>query len=335
MTIQPNTQSIGCTEQSERSSRKGIPCHTTIRTPLSLSVISDIHTSDLTDTCPHKVLLKHEQKTKPVATTALFRGVLIGKILECVHEQNHQDINEEAFEDLVHELEGEGRIVSDAVLRNKDEILEEIGFVKLKYYEQLMPLFDQCELVGTELPCRVKIGDTSFASHIDLLVRDTSNVFGHGEQRLLCIDWKYRQVAPTKAYLSRHLQMYLYWLMILEGSVMAYKAVDGWVEYGEVPQMLWCHLPYLKPFARKTIIKDEDGSEVQYKKGDTRPIHNIMRPVNFKPEAINSMKADLLDRVAMMRSGFFPKIPDPVGCQICEAQDFCARGDTPELMENK
>ena len=93
----------------------------------------------------------------------------------------------------------------------------------------------------------------------------------------------------------------------------------------------------MKPFGRKTTSKDADGNQVVYAKGDERPITSILREVNFLEDigVVEEMKRDMADRVEMMRSGFFPKSPDPVGCQVCEAQDFCSRGDTVELLENK
>ncbi len=333
MTTLPTKLSKTSTTQWKQSLNKGLQCHFA-RTPLTFSVKADVHTTDLTDQCPHRVLLKHEQKIRPVATTALYRGLLAGKVLEAVHDG--VDVSLDVIsKNLTKELEEEGRVLSDSVAENMAAIELEVSKMTEQYHLRLMPLFDKCEVIGTELPCRLTLGDTNFASHVDLLVRDTNNVFGYGQERLLCIDWKFRQDAPTKAYLSRNLQMFTYWLTILEGSVMAYKAVDGWVEFGEEPQMIWCHLPYLKPFGRKTVVKNDEGEEVTYKKGDERPIANIMREVNLKFDAVESMKRDMLSRVAMMRAGFFPKNPDPIRCQVCEAQDFCARGDTPELLENK
>ena len=287
------------------------------------------------------MLLRHEQKIRPAATTALFRGLLAGRALEFVHRGENYDSMRKGMGlisiALSREIEQEGRVLSDSVTKNMESIQDDVLKIVEQYTTRFMPLFDQCEFIGTELPCRISIDGTNYASHLDLLVRDTNNVFGYGQGRLLCIDWKFRQDAPTKAYLSRNLQFFLYWLTIKEGSVMAYPAVDGWVDYNEAPQMIWCHLPNMKPFGRKTTSKDENGNPVVYSKGDERPITSIFREVNFLDDlnVISEMKQDMADRVEMMRSGFFPKSPDPVGCQVCEAQDFCSRGDTPIIMERQ
>jgi hypothetical protein len=125
--------------------------------------------------------------------------------------------------------------------------------------------------------------------------------------------------------------------MIRSGSVLAVPWLSKWVEYRETPQMIWCHLPNLKPYARKTTAKDENGHEKLYVKGDERPISSIMRDVNFitDSETVDCMKNEMTQRVTMMRLGMFPQNPDPVGCQVCEAQDFCTRGDTSILMERQ
>ena len=343
MTTQHTKQPENSTTQSDLSSNgasKSGSCYPGRRTPLTMSAGADVHTTELTDSCLRRVLLRHEQKIRPAATTALFRGLLAGKALEFVHDGDNYDTLDHAMglisRALCSELEDEGRIISDSVIKNMSSIQEDVLRVVEQYINRFMPLFEQCELIGTELPCRLFMGGTNYASHLDLLVRDTNNVFGYGQGRLLCIDWKYRQEVPTKAYLSRNLQFFLYWLTIKEGSVMAYPAVDGWIDYGEVPQMIWCHLPNMKPFGRKTTSKDGDGNPVVYSKGDERPITSILKAVNFldDPDVVSEMKKDMADRVEMMRSGFFPKSPDPVGCQVCEAQDFCSRGDTPIIMEN-
>ena len=92
----------------------------TRRVPLTIG--QDIHSTDLTEACPRKVLLRHEQKVEPVATTALFRGVLAGKCLEYLHaglssEQLCNGVVGIANE-VVSELAAEGRIPSDAVEKN-------------------------------------------------------------------------------------------------------------------------------------------------------------------------------------------------------------------------
>ena len=310
------------------------------RVPLTLGATSDIHTTDLTEPCLRKVLLRHEEKTEPIAQTALFRGLLAGKVLEHLHEWNSLDdsiefVKSESVNMLVAELAAEGRQISDSVEKNIEAIQGEVIQMAELYAKRFMPLFSKCEVLGTELPCRVTIDGIRFASHLDLMVRDTHNTFGYGENRLLIIDWKWRQDAPTRAYLARNYQFYMYWLSALEGSILTYPAFDGWVKYEENAQLLWFHLPYLAPFKRKTTCKNENGDDVFFAKGDERPINNILRPVNYKIECVKQMREDLTERVKTMRSGFFPKSPDPVRCQVCDAREFCTRGDTPELLENQ
>lgn len=265
----------------------------------------------------------------------------MGKALEHVHEGEDYYTMEKAMgliaHSLIKELEQEGRAISESVENNLPSIQDEVMATIGQYINRLMPLFNQCELIGTELPCRLSLDGVDFASHMDLLVRDTKNVFGYGQGRLLCIDWKYRKETPTKSYLSRNLQFFLYWEMIRSGSVLAAPWLNKWVEYRETPQMIWCHLPNLKPYARKTTAKDENGHEKLYVKGDERPISSVMRGVNFitDDETVSTMKNEMIQRVTMMRLGMFPQNPDPVGCQVCEAQDFCTRGDTAILMERQ
>lgn len=304
---------------------------------LPMTLLGDIHTSDLTEPCLRKVLLRHQQKAEPVAPTALFRGILIGKWLEHIHEKDEipTDISATIWDDLVKELEAEGRQPSESVETNRATIEGDVLLICQRYMARMMPLFRQCEYIGTELPCRTEIDGIKFASHVDLLLRDTGNVLGYGKGRLLVIDWKYRAEVPTKAYLSRNYQFAMYWLAMLEGSVMTYPAFNVWEEYGESAQLLWCHLPYLFPFKRKTTLKDDNGDPVVYLKGDERPVTSILRDVNFKREALQGIRRDIVERVQVMRAGYFPKAPEPVRCTVCDSRDFCTRGDTPELLENK
>ncbi len=307
------------------------------RVPLTMG--QDIHSTDLTEACPRKVLLRHEQKIEPVATTALFRGVLAGKCLEYLHtglsfEQVREGVAGIANE-VVSELAAEGRVPSDSVEKNLGQICHTVCFVAGQYEKQLMPLLGQCKLIGTELACRLTLGDIEFASHMDLVLRDTNNVLGYGPDRLIIADWKFRQHVPTKAYLARYHQFYLYWLMAMQGSVQAYPEVDGWIDYKENAQMIWVHLPNLEPYKRKITRHDDEGNLREYAKGEDRPVSSILRDVNYKVECASQMCHDLTERVNMMRAGFFPKIADTVGCTVCDAREFCTRADTVELLENQ
>lgn len=307
------------------------------RTSLPLTLLGDIHTSDMTEPCLRRVLLRHQQKSEPVAPTALFRGLLVGKWLEYIHEYKSLPVDHEEliWNNLVTEIESEGRQPSDSVERNREQIQSDVYLVCERYLDRFMPLFNQCEVIGTELPCRTEIEGIKFASHIDLMVRDTNGVFGYGEGKLLIIDWKYRADVPTRGYLSRNYQFAMYWLCALEGSIMTEPLFDVWEKFDEPAQLLWCHLPYLFPFKRKTTVKDLDGNPVVYTKGDERPISSILKDVNFKTQAIEMIKYDIIERVQVMRAGYFPKSPEPVRCTVCDSRDFCTRGDTAELLENQ
>lgn len=299
------------------------------------AILGDIHTTDLTEPCLRKVLLRHQHKSEPVAPTALFRGLLAGKCLEVLHEKGGKVDVMPLAEELKKELLSEGRMLSDAVEKNLADLCREVDDKLYAYTETLMPKFDKCQVIGTELPCRLNVNGIELASHIDLMVRDTDGVFGYGRGRLLVIDWKYRMETPTRGYLARNLQFSLYWLCALRGKILSYPFAGVWDEYQENAQMIWCHLPYLSPFKRKTTCKDIDGNSVTYLKGDQRPVNQIMRDVNFKTDCVSEIEKDLTERVEMMRAGYFPKSPDPVRCTVCDSREFCTRGDTPELLENK
>ena len=307
------------------------------RVPLTLAPQNDIHTSDLTDSCMQRVLLRHEHKSEPVAPKALFRGLLVGKALEFLHKGASPDAlrrgMHKVFKRVMDELSTEGREPSESVLKNRDELNKQVSDAVQHYDEQLMPLFRRCELIGTEVACRLKIGETNYASHLDLVLRDHDNVLGYGAGRLIIADWKFRQDVPTKAYLARNMQFCVYWLAALQGSLLAYPELDGWVDYAEDAQMLWVHLPNLFPYKRKTT-KHINGENVVFPKGSPRPVNTVLHKVNFRVDCADQVRGDLEDRVSTMRAGFFPKSPDPVGCAICDVRDFCTRGDTTELLEN-
>ena len=313
----------------------------------------EIHSTDLTDGCPRRVQLRWEGKLLPHAPTALVRGMLAGSSCEHLHKQYlHTDDchvwPDEQIEDLAKKsvsvgwdetersLIEDGRIITDSVERNIETIKAEVQKVLVSYIKNLGPLFLQTTLLGCETPCRMVLesdGEVyTFASHTDLIVRDPENAFGFGKGRVLIMDWKWRMEAPTKAYLSRNLQFAMYWLMGIQGK---FKLQD-WSGFTSIPdcenpQMVWLHLPYLKPYNRKTIAKDKEGREVVYKKGDTRPISSTLRAVNFLPENMERVAKTLVNRVDMYKAGFFPAIPEPVRCANCEAESFWTRFDTAPI----
>jgi len=318
---------------------------------------AEIHSTDLTDGCPRRVQLRWEGKLLPHAPTALVRGMLAGSACELLHENYLHKTDCHAWEEervisLIEEvvsagwsdtqtsLSDDGRIITDSVEKNIESIKSEVAKVLCAYVKHLGPLFVQTKLIGCETPCRLDLehdgSSFSFASHTDLIVRDVANVFGYGKGRVLIIDWKWRMEAPTKAYLSRNMQFAMYWLMGLRGK---FKIAD-WSGFTSIadcenPQMVWLHLPYLKPYSRKTIAKDKDGNQVAYKKGDIRPTTSILRAVNFLPENEERVAKALVNRVEMYKAGFFPAIPEPVRCANCEAESFCPRYDTASIHGDK
>jgi len=298
--------------------------------------ISAIHSTDLTDSCPRRVLLRWEGKLLPHAPTALVRGMIAGASCQFMHETNTWDDAAAAvawgLEQTKRDLIQDRREMTDAVEKNLDEILEEIEKVVEQYSLRFADKFSQTVFIGCETPCKMKLGDTEFASHTDLIVRDSGNAFGYGKDRLLIFDWKWRKDAPTKAYLARNMQFAMYWIMANQGEFL----VEEWAGYRPIPnatdaKVIWVHLPHLKPYGRKTVVKDDDGTEREYKKGDTRPTHSVLRYANFMPEHRDAVIAAIQKRVDMYKAGFFPATPDPAKCHLCEAESFCHRFDTSPL----
>tara|TARA_R100000458_G_scaffold39271_1_gene36772 strand:+ start:3200 stop:3979 length:780 start_codon:yes stop_codon:yes gene_type:complete len=230
------------------------------------------------------------------------------------------------------DLEDDRREMTDSVVKNMGNILKEVEAVAGQYSTLLREKFERTDLIGCEVPCKMKIGDIEFASHTDLMVRDSGNAFGFGKDRLLIFDWKWRQDVPTKAYLARNLQFATYWLMANQGTFL----VEEWagycpIENAEDAKLVWIHLPYLKPFGRKTVVKDDDGTEREFLKGDTRPISSVLRHANYLPEHKEEITQAIVNRVEMYKSGFFPANPEPAKCHLCEAESFCYRFDTTPL----
>lgn len=298
--------------------------------------ISEIHSTDLTDSCPRRVLLRWEGKLLPHAPTALVRGMIAGASCQFMHEAGSWDDPDTAvawgLSQTRKDLEEDRRDMTDSVTKNLDGILAEIRTVVEQYSLRFANLFSRTDFVGCETPCKMTIDGVDFASHTDLIVRDSGNAFGFGKDRLLIFDWKWRMDAPTKAYLARNMQFVMYWLMANQGTFL----IEEWAGYRPIEnatdaKLIWVHLPHLKPYGRKTIVKDDEGTEREFKKGDTRPTHSILRHTDYLPEHREDVVAAILKRVEMYRSGFFPANPDPIKCHLCEAESFCYRFDTSPL----
>jgi len=302
--------------------------------------LPEIHTGMLTDKCPRRVQLRIEGKARNEAPSALFRGVLIGEVLRSVHENGAWQNDEAFIGDLValceakvrKQMAEENRMLTDAVETNLAEMREEIVRHVGWYIERFGARFKVSTLIGCELPCRMKIGKVKFASHLDLVFRDDSGLFGN-KGGIVVWDWKMRQEAPTRAYLSRNLQLGLYWLMVQEGSICVSPELEVWNTFGEVGTAAWVHLPYLKPFGRATVVKDDEGVEREYAKGDTRPDSAIIRECGFRDGAQEKLKSEILMRVEIMRRGLDIAVPDPTGCHLCECEPWCDRFDTADIKE--
>ena len=302
--------------------------------------VAQLHTTDLTDTCPRRVLLRWEGKLLPHAPTALVRGMLAGSACRYMHESKQwedPDAADAAMDYTCNQteayLEEDERIVTYSVEKNRDSMSKEVRLVLDRYIGRLGPLFAQTDLIGCETPCKMTLGGVEFASHTDLIVRDSGNAFGFGKGRLLVIDWKWRQEAPSKAYLARNMQFAVYWLMARKGQFL----IDDWTGYVPIPdahnaQMIWLHLPNLKPYSRKTVTFDDKSEQREFLKGDDRPIRSVLKTTQYTEDDTSHVEQALLDRVNMYKAGFFPTVPEPNKCALCEAESFCPRFDTTPLQ---
>ena len=306
---------------------------------------SEWHTTDLTDHCPARVRLRLIGKISNRAPTAMVRGMAAGAALEFLHDHKVDEWGTEraSIEDAINyglcatreSVESDNRILTDAAEKALDSsIPKEMAPVLEAYVRRLGPIFEKTELIGTEVPIRLhdEGHGVQYASHLDLIVYDRKHgALGCGKG-IVVLDWKWRKDSPSKAYLARNQQFLLYWLACRYGKLLL-KSPFGevWQQLDEFPCMAWVHLPSLKPYTRKTVVKNDAGEEIEFKKGDDRPLRQIVRVVRFEEtQAENALKS-LSKKIEMYRKGFWPCNPDPVGCGICEAEDFCTRFDTVSL----
>lgn len=301
-----------------------------------MTSLPEIHSGMLTDSCPRRVQLRIEGKAISSAPTALYRGVLIGEVLRMYHqsaawEASPSEVVAKIVPHVRKQFSDEGRVLTESVETNADAIHSEVADITTHYITRFAERFKRAELIGCELPCRMTIGKVKFASHIDLMFRDTHGELSGQANALVIWDWKFRQDAPTRAYLSRNLQLGMYWLMAQRGSIMISQEFQYWSELGEVPTVAWCQLPALKPFARATTIQDDDGTERQYLKGEVRPDRSVVRDCGFRDGMQEFVEGEILKRVELMKKGLDIAIPDPIGCHLCECEPWCRRFDTAEL----
>lgn len=302
------------------------------------------HSTDLTDHCPARVRLRLVGKISNRAPTAMVRGMAAGAALEFLHDHKPEAWGTGdctiakaiayGVTATIESIDNDNRILTDAAEKAlQSSIPKEMEPVLDAYIRRLGPLFSKASFIGTEVPIRLHDDERKvhYASHLDLLVHDKGDVLGCGKG-LVVLDWKWRKDSPSKAYLARNQQFLLYWIACKYGEVLLKSPFgDVWQALNEFPCLAWVHLPSLKPYTRKTVVKNDAGEEVEFKKGDERPLRQIVRVVRFEESQAENALQSLSKKIEMYQKGYWPCNPDPVGCGICEAEDFCTRFDTVQL----
>lgn len=282
----------------------------------------EVHTSELTCACPRQAFLRLHGRGHGLCEGALFKGLLFGEVLERWHAGVPIDRGVlEGVTAVFDKLKAEGRTPSAPVVDNQGTHANEIQKAAEHYAERFGDYFAKCEIIGTEVPCRLTLDvdwePVNFASHIDLIFKGPDPRTSKGEF-LHVIDWKFRKDSPSPFYLARNLQLGLYALCVDRGELL----VDGeWVTFGAWPRSWWLDGASCKPYARKTIARDDDGEQREFKKGDARPQRSVLieAPIT-KPDAVIDA---LSERVRMMRDGHWPAIPSPDGCRFCDVAHAC------------
>ncbi len=296
--------------------------------------VLELHTSDLTASCLRSVKHRLAGEFRPEATTALFRGQAVGRAIQRIHEESAwesvpPDIATTAIDHTLATLRAEHWEISEAVSTSLDEIAKTIENTCRHYTARLGERLSRVRYVGCELPIRAP-WSPPFASHLDLVFRDTHGDFGPAG--LLHVwDFKFREEQPTIAYLVRNMQMMAYYAAVKEGTVL----MDGeWLSFDEYPTVSWVHLPNLEPYKRATVTRDDDGNEQQYAKGDLRPLRSIIREVPFNPTVtIPAFHDEYALRATMVDAGHYPTNPDPVGCLLCLSESWCRRADLADSQK--
>lgn len=315
-----------------------------------------IHTSDLTEPCPRRVLLRHKGKTDGLAPGALVWGCIADEALRILHARYRPEewptltsdifglhsstvIVKEAAALTLQRLADEGRTVTDAAARDARPgmpMFADVVRMVDGYIHHFARYFALCELIGTQVPINLRYGGREFASHVDLVFWGPSF---DGERRLQVWDWKWRQDSPHGAYLVRNAQMILYWLAGRYGQfLVAPPRLPGfdpvfdsplatWQRFDVWPELSWVHLPACLPYGRGGTHTNTRSGEVRtWKKGDPRPVEMVRRPVWFNADAPDAEAAAWLiveERIKMMEAGLYPLAPDPVGCGLCGSRQWC------------
>jgi len=282
-------------------------------------MISEFHTTHLIKTCLKAVQLSVEGKVDRRATGALYTGLLVHEALRLIHEQDMWENPAMAVAEAVPlvdaKLIDENRPKSLATETNADDLQREALRMVEGYAVTFADEFADRRLIGCEVPVRLTLmvdgQPAEFASHIDLLTQDAAG-FVHLD------DWKTGEESPTRAFLSRNLQLGMYYLCVQQGSLL----LNGeWVSLLETPLVSWIHMRYCMAVKRKTTITDEGGHPLELGAGEMRPRNAIVREVMIdNPGAI--IRA-FETRVRMARANFYPATPSEVGCHLCESSRFC------------
>lgn len=278
-------------------------------------ILTEIHTSDLVSPCHRRVKLRHEGKVLGVCPGAMYRGILFHQAAQWFHETGELPAMTNVDLAVRETLKAERRALTEAANANSGDTCKEVGLLIDIYSRRFAQWFGASKVIGCELPVRATIDvdgePAEFASHIDILYRDP-----HGN---LCVwDWKTGDTEYETEYAHRSLQSGMYYHAIAHGSVR----VEGeWLDMGEGPHVAFVEIDNLKPYGKKQKAKNDQGVEVEFQKGDDRPLSSIVREVLVtNPDAIIE---EFSTRVRMMRAGLFPTNPSSDACRSCESAKWC------------
>lgn len=286
----------------------------------SILNVAELHTSDLTASCLKRAELRLRGQVFAETQTATATGQLFHELASAWWSGTAtSDSNLEAFDVCARRACDEGQRFSEAVMKNRAEIEGKATEWMRLYEARFNALREAVQVVGVEVPIRWTLDvdgePQDFASHIDLVYRING--------RLRVRDWKTGEEAPHFAYLRRNLQLGLYWLMVKEGEVCLDAGLDYWVPLDEWCGIEWVHVRNLEPYKKACPGINDAGEPVNWKKGDLRPMRQVVRAVEYVPAQAEALKEELRTRVRMVRAGHWPMQPDPVGCGLCQSKMHC------------
>lgn len=295
---------------------------------------SETHTTDLTCSCKRQRQLTLEGKALGYTETALFRGNLGHGALETLHRDFDPDLWDSDIGSAccdaglgiaLEKSESDGRPISTAVDRDQIKLRDEVEKHVQHYIVRLKEYFKCVTLIGVEVPIRCPIevdGEVEqFASHMDLVGIGPDWWNEHSEFTVKVWDWKFKAESPSPYLIERHPQLGAYAYAVTHGTAL----VDGqWIKLeGQPISVAIVDMMRMKPYMQKTKGKDSDGNEVQYVKGDHRPLNRIIHSREIGPAGMARWKHDFEDHVRMKRLGIWPKSPDAIGCDNCDVRVHC------------